>query len=640
LNDSGHASVGARPGELPRSRLGLLALGALGVVYGDIGTSPLYALRECFHGPHQLNTLNEANVLGVLSLIVWSLIIVISIKYVVFILRADNRGEGGILALTALIVPGGASVDRTGKLIVMIGLFGAALLYADGMITPAITVLSAVEGLGVATEFFDEHPNYTIAIAVGILAVLFMAQSLGTAKVGNIFGPIILLWFLSLAILGIVEIVRHPGVLWAINPWYAAQFFWANGMAGFLIMGTVFLAVTGGEALYADIGHFGVPPVRYAWFAVVLPALVLNYFGQGAHLIADPSAAENPLFHMTPGWALYPMVALATAAAVIASQAIITGAFSLTLQAVQLGYSPRLTIEHTSSEQKGQIYLPAVNWVLAIACIVLVLEFRTSSNLAAAYGIAITMTMVITTILFYFFLRHKWKWNLPTSLALAGVFLVIDLAFFGANVPKIADGGWFPLAVAGAIFVLMTTWRRGRQILGARLRERLVPVDLFIAQLLCEPPHRVPGDAIFMTGNPVGTPPALRHNVAHNRILHERVIIVVVQTADVPHVPAGERSGVEEIGEGFWRVILTYGFMDQPNVPLALARLNEPTLKIRPDEVSYFLGHETILASGAPGMALWREKLFAWMSRNAQTATRYFHLPPDRVVEIGTQVEL
>jgi KUP system potassium uptake protein len=619
-----------------RQRRLLLALGALGVVYGDIGTSPLYALRECFHGVHRVDA-TYPNVLGVLSLIFWSLVIVVSIKYVAFILRADNNGEGGIMALTALVTPSHGEHSQARKAIITLGLFGAALLYADGMITPSISVLSAVEGLEVATPGLE---RFVVPITLVILITLFVFQSHGTERMGSVFGPFMLVWFATIALLGIVSIVAHPSVLLALSPHNALRFFYENGGHGFLVMGGVFLVVTGGEALYADIGHFGVLPIRNAWFTVVLPALLLNYFGQGALLIGDPGAAVNPFYRLAPAWGIYPLVALAAAAAVIASQAIITGAYSLTLQAIQLGYCPRMSIEHTSEEQIGQIYLPTINWALMIACIISVLGFRSSTNLAAAYGVAITMTMVITTLLFLVFLRDRWNWSLPAALGLCGAFLLLDLAFFGANVMKIPDGGWLPLLVAGSIYTMMSTWRRGRQMLGRRLRERLIPLELFLADLLIEPPSRVPGMAIFMSGNPVGTPPALRHNVMHNHILHETVVIVVVQTADIPHVPKNKRSQVEEIGEGFWRVFITYGFMDDPDVPRSLRKIHRPPLNFHRDDISYFLGRETLLATEKPGLPKWRENLFVWMSRNAQTATHYFRLPPDRVVEIGSQIEL
>ncbi len=576
---------GPQQEEGPKGSLGVLSLAALGIVYGDIGTSPLYALRECFHGPHAI-AVSPVNVLGVLSLIFWALILIISIKYLAFILRADNRGEGGILALAALVTPMQASDKTRRRLVIMLGLFGAALLYADGMITPAITVLSAVEGLEVATPLFQP---YVIPVTILILVVLFSFQSRGTARVGQVFGPFILVWFLVLACFGLWRMAQHPAVLKAINPAFGWDFFQENHWAGFLVLGTVFLVVTGGEALYADMGHFGARPIRLTWFRIVLPALLLNYFGQGAFLLTNPEAAPNPFYHMAPDWALYPLVVLATGAAVIASQAIITGAYSLTLQAIQLGYCPRLEIRHTSEQQMGQIYLPLVNWLLMISCIGLVLGFGSSSNLAAAYGVAITVTMVITSLLFFVLVKDHWRWNLAVAVLVSGVFLSIDLAFFGANILKIADGGWFPLLAAGFIFVLMTTWREGRQVLATRMKRRLIPLELFVAELLSNPPLRVPGIAVFMTGNPIGTPPALRHNVKHNHVLHETVILLTAETAETPHVRPSERLAVECVGEGFWRINVTYGFMDEPNVPRELLRTKnqDPTSWVARSAISW-----------------------------------------------------
>jgi KUP system potassium uptake protein len=632
--NSAHTPDSADP---RRRQLWILSLATLGVVFGDIGTSPLYAVRECFGGTYGIQA-GAQNILGVLSLVLWALLLLISVKYLAFILRADNRGEGGILALAALVTPVKASA-KTGKwTILILGLFGAALLYADGMITPAISVLSAVEGLSVAApEIFG---RYVIPITVAVLIALFLFQSRGTIGVGTVFGPILLLWFLALATFGTWQIAQHPRILWAVNPFHAIHFFRANGWHAFLILGSVFLAVTGGEALYADMGHFGTRPIRLTWFTIVLPALMLNYLGQGAYLLGNPSGVVNPFYEMAPEWALYPLIVLATAAAVIASQALITGAFSLTLQAIQLGYSPRLTIRHTSPEKIGQIYIPAVNWALMLACTALVLGFRSSSNLAAAYGVAITMTMVITTMLFFVLIHERWKWHLAVALLVAALFLSIDVAFLGANLAKIGHGGWFPLAVAGGVFTLMSTWERGRKLVGRRLRERLIPLELFLADLLLVPPIRVPGTAIFMSSNPIGTPPALRHNVMHNKVLHETVLIVIVETAEVPHVAASERMSIEEIGEGFWRLIITYGFMEEPDIPGVLASVRRPEVDLAEDKVSYFLGRETLLPSPKPGMALWRERLFAWMSRNAQPATQFFKLPTDRVVEVGVHVEL
>ena len=622
-----------------RRYLAYLTLTALGVVYGDIGTSPLYALRECFHGPHAL-PVSAANVLGVLSLIFWSLIVVVSIKYLVFILRADNRGEGGILALTALVVPMRAAAGRY-RTLLLLGLFGAALLYGDGIITPAISVLSAIEGLEVATPFFSP---YVIPITIGVLVVLFFFQHRGTGGVGRIFGPVIVLWFVVLATLGIWRITSAHGVLAAVNPLHALRFFRDNGWHGFVVLGAVFLCATGAEALYADMGHFGKRPIRIGWFGLVLPSLLLNYFGQGALLLGEPGtakvAAEHPFYHMAPGWATYPLVVLATVATVIASQAVISGAFSLTHQAVQLGFTPRLEIEHTSARERGQIYVPAVNWALMLSCIALVLGFKSSTALAAAYGIAVTSTMVITTLLFYAVERRRWKWARWPALLLCGVFLTVDVSFFGANLLKIAHGGWFPLAVAALVFTLMTTWKTGRRVLSDRLRRSTIPLRPFLEGLAHEPVVRVPGIAVFMYSNPHGAPPALLHNLKHNRVLHETVLILTVETEDVPRVLSGERLEVVPLDHGFYRIILRYGFMEEPDVPAELARLRLPGLVLEPQQVSYFLSRETLLATRHPGMWLWRERLFAWMARNARPATSYFNLPPNRVVELGMQVEI
>jgi KUP system potassium uptake protein len=627
------------PRDIPAPRgkyLALLSLTALGIVYGDIGTSPLYAVRESFLPSHGL-AVTPQNILGVLSLIFWSLILVISVKYLVFVLRADNRGEGGIMALAALCTP--MFVRRRGGRwwLIMLGLFGTALLYGDGAITPAISVLSAVEGLEVATPFFAP---YIIPITIAILVVLFLAQRHGTATVGAMFGPVTLLWFLTLAVLGVGQIMEEPGVLRAASPVYAVSFFLDNGWRAFVVLGSVFLVVTGGEALYADMGHFGKRPIRVAWFLIALPALLINYFGQGALLIHTPAAVENPFYRMAPEWALYPVVAIATAATVIASQALISGAFSLTMQAVQLGYIPRVAIEHTSAREFGQIYIPSVNWGLMLACIGLVLGFRSSSNLAAAYGVAVTTTMLITTLLLFVVMRERWGWSLPVAAAVVGFFLIIDFAFWGANLLKIPHGGWFPLVVGALIFGLMSTWKRGRQILTERLSEGALPLELFVRDLGTKSPPRVPGIAVFMFRNPDATPPALLHNLKHNKVLHERVVFLAVLTAEVPHVPAESRGTVEDLGHGCYRVLLNYGFMQEPNVPEALAALKDKGMEFPRLETTYFLGRETLIPSSKPGMAIWREHLFAAMNRNARTATSFFSLPPNRVVELGAQIEL
>jgi len=620
-----------------QNKLLYLALGALGVVYGDIGTSPLYAFRESFHEEYGIPVTSE-NVLGILSLIFWALIIVISIKYLIFVMRADNHGEGGILALTALISPARQVERYTYRwLLILLGLFGTALLYGDGMITPAISVLSAVEGLEVATPFFEP---YIIPITVAILVGLFLFQSRGTERIGKVFGPTTLLWFTLLALLGVRWIVRQPGVLAAVNPLRGIEFFRDNGWSGFLVLGSVFLVVTGGEALYADMGHFGKAPIRLAWFIVVLPALTLNYFGQGALLLERPEAVVNPFYRMAPEWALYPVVVIATAATVIASQALITGAFSLTRQAIQLGYLPRAGIDHTSTEEIGQIYVPAVNWILLVSCVALVIAFNSSSNLAAAYGVAVTTTMVVTTLLLFAVERERWKWSLPVALTFTVFFLIIDLGFWGANLVKIPDGGWFPLAIGVIVLTLMTTWKRGREILGGRMRRGTIRFVDFIAQLHTDNLVRVPGTAVFMYSNPEGTPPALLHNLQHNGVLHDRVIILCVNTKEIPNVPRRERVEVHKLENGFYRVILHYGFMEDPNVPRDLALARHHGLEIEPEEVSYFLGREWLLPTERPGMALWRERLFAIMSRNSRNATDFFRLPPDRVVELGMQVEM
>jgi KUP system potassium uptake protein len=627
------------PHSTPRGRrLYYLALGALGVVYGDIGTSPLYAFRESFHHSYGIPT-SADNILGVLSLIFWSLILVISIKYIAFVMRADNHGEGGILALTALI---GAKrrVMIAGTMrwtLVMFGLFGTALLYGDGMITPAISVLSAVEGLSVVTPFFNP---YIVPITIVILVALFMFQSRGTERVGRVFGPITLVWFTVLAVLGISWIVRQPSVLAAINPYYAFEFFWLNGWRGFLVLGSVFLVVTGGEALYADMGHFGRTPIQLAWFAVVLPALMLNYFGQGALLLQHPEAVKNPFYQMAPEWALIPLVIIATAATVIASQALITGAFSLTMQAVQLGYLPRVAIQHTSAKEIGQIYIGTINWILMIACIVLVIAFGSSSNLAAAYGVAVTTTMVITTVLLFRVERTRWGWPLWAALGSTIFFLVIDVAFWGANLVKIPAGGWFPLTIGLAVLILMTTWRQGRSLLGQRLRAGSRRFSDFVAHLDFTEIVRVPGTAIFMNSDPTGTPPALIHNLRHNKVLHEQVILLSVSNYEVPRVPLSHRMEVHNLGHGFYRMVLHYGFMETANVMRDLALAEEHKLAIDLSEVSFFLGSERLLATARPGMAIWREKLFVIMSRNSVNAANFFSLPPDRVVELGTLVEL
>ena len=621
-----------RPG-----RLMVLTLAAIGVVYGDIGTSPLYALRECFgEGPHAI-PVNPTNVLGILSLVFWVLVLIISIKYIGFVLRADNRGEGGILALLALTRPRKGEGRMRRAAVVSLGLFGAALLYGDGVITPAISVLSAVEGLKLAAP---QLGSYVITLTIGILAALFFFQSQGTARVGAVFGPVMVTWFTVISVLGVRGILIHPAVFAAMNPAYAVKFFLAEPWLAFVSLGSVFLVVTGGEALYADMGHFGRRPIRLAWFSMVFPALILNYFGQGALLLSDPKAAENPFYRLAPGWALYPLIGLATAAAVIASQAVISGAFSLTRQAVLLGYSPRLEIEHTSSEEIGQIYIPAVNWTLAAATIALVLWFGSSSKLAAAYGIAVTTTMVITALLAYTVARTRWGWSRAKALPIMLAFLVVDLAFFSANALKIAHGGWLPLVGGGFVFLLMSTWKRGREILMDRMRDQSLPLEVLLEDLDNRGIHRVKGTAVFMTGKAERTPAALLHHLKHNQVLHEHVVLLTIRTEEVPRVPEEERIEVAELEHGFFVISAHVGFTEDPNVPEILKLCEKHGVSVDPGRISYFLGRETLIPSKRPGMALWREKLFALMARNATPASNYFRLPPGRVVELGVQIEL
>jgi KUP system potassium uptake protein len=605
-------------------------------VYGDIGTSPLYALRECFHGPHAVPATPE-NILGVLSLIFWSLTLIISIKYLIFVMRADNDGEGGILALLALVSQQPSHQRRGRATLIALGLFGAALLYGDGMITPAISVLGAVEGLTVATHVFEP---YVVPITVTILVALFLIQSRGTGTVGALFGPIMIVWFLTIALLGVRWIVTNPSVLAAFNPALGLQFLLRNGWHGFVVLGSVFLVVTGGEALYADMGHFGRRPIRLAWFALVFPALLLNYLGQGALLLARPESASSPFYLMAPTWLLYPLVIVATMAAVIASQALISGVFSLTRQAVQLGYCPRLDIEHTSVTERGQIYIPQVNWALMLATVGLVIAFGSSSAIAAAYGIAVTSTMVITTMLAYLVARGSWGARRWVAGSLAVFFLVIELGFFGANIIKIAQGGWFPLVVGALLYIALSTWKKGRTLLASRVVERLYPLERFFDEIAQRPPHRVSGTAVFMTSNRQGTPPTLLHNLEHNKVLHQRVILLTVVTTDGPHVEGSKRVIVDSLPEGFQRVTVCYGFMEEPDIPAALSEAAEYGVTIVPEKTTYFLGTETLLATKRPGMALWRERLFVVMSRNALRATSFFKIPPDRVMEVGMQVEL
>ena len=620
-----------------QSRLGGLALAALGVVYGDIGTSPLYALKEVFGSPHHPVPITPENVLGILSLVFWALMAVVSGKYVSFITRADNRGEGGIMALMALALrqqkPG--SIGR--NVIVILGLFGAALFYGDGVITPAISVLSAVEGLGIVTPALE---RFVIPLALVVLVALFVIQRHGTASVGRLFGPVMMLWFATLAVLGLANIVAAPGVLRALNPGWAMQFFVANPGLGFLSLGAVVLVLTGGEALYADMGHFGRRPIQIAWFGMVLPALLINYFGQGALLLTNPASVTNPFYLLAPGWALYPLVILATMATVIASQAVISGAFSLTLQAMQLGYLPRFQVRHTSESEMGQIYLPAINWLLLAAVIALVLGFKSSSNIAAAYGIAVTGTMLITNLLVFVVARELWGWKLVPTLLCITPFVVIDFAFFSANSIKILAGGWFPLAFGLGVFVLMATWKRGRELLHAKLGQDAIDLAPFIASLALGGATRVPGTAVFMTGRPQGVPRAMLHSLKHYKVLHERMVIVTIRIFDVPHVPEIDRVEVADLGESFWQVTVQYGFKDEPDLPAALALCAHFGLEFEMMDTSFFLGRETLIPRRSREMAYWRVLLFALMFRNASSLTAFFKIPSNRVVELGSQVIL
>jgi KUP system potassium uptake protein len=610
-----------------------LSLGALGVVYGDIGTSPLYAFRECFSKEHGLSPTPD-NILGILSLVFWALTIVISIKYLAFVMRADNRGEGGILALMSLVRP--RKSFRRGALLGL-GLFGAALLYGDGMITPAITVLSAVEGLGVATHRFQP---YIVPLCVVILIGLFWVQKYGTAKIGAFFGPIMVVWFTVLAVLGAWQISHDTRVLQAVFPIHAFRFFANNHLTGFLVLGSVFLVVTGGEALYADMGHFGIRPIRIAWFAFVLPSLLLNYFGQGAFLLHTPKGVAEPFFMMAPKWAVVPLVILATAASVIASQAVISGAYSITRQATQLGYLPRIRVRHTSAREMGQIYISSINWALMLAAIGLVVTFQKSTNLAAAYGVAVTATMAVTTMLFASFAHERWGWSYARVSLLAAPLLVIDVAFFAANVVKIFDGGWFPLAVGAFIFLLMSTWRLGRRILSERLTEGSLTTEDFLRELENGRVPRVPGTAIFMSRHASGIPTTLLHNIKHNKIVHQRVVLLTVETEDRAHLGDEERYEWADLGFGVFRLTLHFGFMEDPDIPEALERLSSGKVSFNPMATSYFLGRETLIPTKQPGMAIWREHLFAWMMRNSSSASVFFSLPPNQVIELGAQVEL
>ena len=636
-----------REGHLPEAnptgrRLGILTLTALGVVYGDIGTSPLYAFKECFKPEYGLAPTPD-NVYGVLSLILWSLILVVSFKYIVYIMRADNRGEGGILAMLALILKKDTQRRRGRAVLIALGLVGAALLYGDGIITPAISVLSAMEGLVVVSPRFS---TFVVPFTVVIIIGLFVVQKFGTARVGAAFGPLMLLWFTTIGGLGLAQVIRDAHILSAMNPLWAVRFFAMHDMHAATVLGAVVLAVTGAEALYADMGHFGRKPIRTAWFWLVLPALLLNYFGQGALLLRDPAAADNPFYSLAPRLMLFPLIALATVAAIIASQALISGAFSLTQQCIQLGYSPRMSIVHTSAREYGQIYMPEVNTALGVGTLLVVLGFRSSTALGAAYGIAVTGTMTITTILFFVISLNRWQWPLWKALTLAMMFLIVDLSFLGANIIKVVHGGWVPLVIAGALFLLMTTWKRGRLILRERLKEHAMPIADFLASLSTTHIHRVSGTAVFMTSEGAGAPVVLFHHLKHNKVLHERVILLSIKTAEIPYVPDDERVTIERLDHGFARVTAEYGFMESPDVKEVMKKvLQSEGVNAKPMSTSFYLGREQLIPrsgvrrKGSMTMNIWRKKLFAVMARNAQSAAAFFQLTPNRVVELGAQIE-
>ncbi len=629
-------SAGIHSAESGLKRLAGLSLAALGVVFGDIGTSPLYALRECFHGEYGI-PVTQNNVLGVLSLLVWALILIVSLKYLTFIMKADNDGEGGILALTALIITHSKKNGYERWFLVAIGLFGAALLYGDGMITPAISVLSAVEGVQIIAPAFKE---LVIPVTIAVLAVLFLFQHHGTAKVGALFGPIIFIWFAVIGILGLIEIHRYPEVLMAILPWYGISFLLSNHLQGFMVLGAVFLSVTGAEALYADMGHFGKSPIRLTWVLLVLPALLLNYFGQGALLLTFPQESHNPFYGLVPSWGMIPMVFLATSATIIASQALITGVYSLTQQAIQLGYFPRLTVTHTSARHIGQIYVPAANWSLMIATISLVAGFGSSSQLAAAYGVAVTATMLISTILFYYVAKDLWKWNRSALNVMISFFAIIDLSFFCASMTKLLHGAWFPLLIGLAVFTLMLTWHDGRILLLQQLKDRTLTVEEFLQSILLQQPQRVDGQAIYLTANPDVIPMAMLHNIRHNKVLHSKVALFHFSVERVPRIRGSKKVEVTMLSDGFYKVIARYGFLEYPNIRQVIALANHLGLNFKPEAISFFMSREIIVTGIKSEMVLWRKKLFALMARNALSATAYYNLPAGQVIEIGLLVQI
>ncbi len=644
---------GNTPTSHPKQAILGLTIAALGVVYGDIGTSPLYSTRVSFT-PGCGVPPTEANILGIISMILWSLLSLITIKYLALVLRADNRGEGGILALMALVNQDRKAGKRT-LFFVLLGLLGASLLYGDGLITPAISVLSAIEGLNMGAITFTPHTIVILALAM--LIGLFWMQRRGTQSVGTIFGPVMLVWFAAIASLGMISIFKTPCILSALNPWHAVEFFIANRWQAFVTMGAVFLAVTGGEALYADMGHFGIGPIRLGWFTLVMPALVLNYCGQGAwmlHQLSDPQSVtlingqvtlnqaliSNLFYRNVPHWAIYPMVALATAATIIASQAIISGAFSMTRQAIQLGYCPRLAIVHTSKRQIGQVYLPLVNGLMLVGTLLLVLGFKNSDSLAGAYGVAVSLTMLITTLFMIAVMRRLWNWPWLVVILIAVPFLLMDLTFFGSNILKISEGWWVPLAISSGFIIIMTTWHRGRDILGRKMAEAAISIDLFIKDVATSKPHRVSGVAVFLTGNPDGIPRTLLHNYKHNKILHEQIVFITIQTDDIPRVSDADRTQVKVLPEGFYQILLRYGFSEDPDLSSYLKSLKIEGLDLEPMKVTFFLGRETLILVNNPDMRLWRKILFSYLSRNSWDASKFFRIPPNRVIEVGIQIEL
>jgi KUP system potassium uptake protein len=615
-------------------RLARLSLAALGVVFGDISTSPIYAIRECFHGEYGI-AVSRLNVLGILSLMFWALALIVGVKYLLFVFRADNRGEGGVIALTALVR--GHRDSSRGLGLVALGLFAACLLYGDGMITPSISVLSAVEGIGILTPLFTP---YVIPITVAILVGLFLIQRRGTARVGGLFGPVILLWLCFLAVTGANQVVREPGVLAAVLPWHGLRFLMVNKLHGFVVLGAVFLVVTGTEALYADMGHFGTRPIRLTWFGLVWPSLVLNYFGQGALLLQSPEVSAHPFYAMVPSWAMVPTVLLATLATIIASQAVISGAFSMTRQAIQLGYLPRLTIQHTSASHIGQIYVAPVNWMLMACTIALVTGFQTSSKLAAAYGVAVTSTMIITTVLFFVVARNRWNWPLSWAASLAGVFLLVDVPFFAANLSKILHGAWFPLVIGAFFFTLMRTWADGRRILAVNLRKIMPPAHQFFVDLSSHPPAKIDGSAVFLSASRSAVPTALAKNVRHNHMVHSRTVLLHFRVEDIPRIPSLEKIEIEKFGSGFFRIVARYGFMEEPGLQTVFSLARDQGLDLDPEATSFYIGRENLVMAEEPGMARWRARLFMFMSRNAADATSFFRLPPDQVIEIGVRLAI